>query len=82
MSMADDFIDVFYGDGRFTNFGAELFRLIGKADSFNLERIERGFPAEVKLYRWWAIRPTIPASDTVRTKAEEIDSKARGTIGR
>ena len=38
---------------RFTNFTAQLYRLIAKADPFNRERIRRGFPDEVRAFEKW-----------------------------
>ena len=45
-------IDAIMG-GRGDWFTAKLLRLIAKADVGNLEKIRRGFPAEVMLYEWW-----------------------------
>ena len=77
MSMGDDFIDVFYGEGQFTNFGAMLFRLIAKADLPNLNRLRKSYPTETTLYDWWMMCEAPPPIEDVRKKADEIDAEQR-----
>lgn len=77
MSMAEDFINIFYGEDDFTNFGAQLLRLIGKADRENLERLKKSFPAEVELYEWWMEQTNPPVPEEVNKKAEEIYAEHR-----
>lgn len=77
MSMADDFIDVFYGENQFTNFTAMLFRLIQKADMGNKARLKKSFPAEVDLYDWWMTREALPPVDAVRDQADIIEAEQR-----
>ena len=75
MRMETDFLDVFYGSGNYTNFGAALFQLIKKADPENLEKLSRGFPLEVELYRWWLSQADEPTEDQVVKKVREIESR-------
>lgn len=72
MSIAVDFLDTFYGDQRLTNFGAQLFRLIGKADTENLQLLSMAFPAEVALYIWWMNRPAPPRADEIVARCQAI----------
>jgi hypothetical protein len=53
MTMAIDFLNVFYHQYNVTNFGALLFLLIAKADAENRASLEKGFPKEVALYNLW-----------------------------
>lgn len=72
VSMGHDFLAVFYRhDSDPTNFQAQLFRLIAKADPGNLFRLSLGFPREVLLYQWWMETPA-PAPEIVLAKAEEL----------
>lgn len=74
MSMGHDFIDIFYGENDATNFTAQLFRLIAKADYPNQHRLRGAFPKEVELYEWWMRRPMRPAPSQVMEKAEKLES--------
>lgn len=47
----DNLGDILAGYG--TWFTAELLRLIAKADDENLEKIRKGYPAEVEAYERW-----------------------------
>lgn len=40
-----------------TNFNAQLFRLMSKADPVNLARLSVGFPTEVEVYAEWHNTP-------------------------
>lgn len=77
MSMADDFIDTFYGDREFTNFGAQLFRLIAKADAGNRARLNYAFPAHIQLYEWWMGTNEPPPVVEVRSYAEFLEANRR-----
>lgn len=70
--MADDFINVFYRRNDFTNFGAQLFRLIAKADEDNRRLLKKSFPAEVELYSWWSNQPN-PSDEQTRSYAEFLE---------
>jgi len=45
-----------HSDG--TNFTAQLFRLIAKADHSNRERLSNGFPLEVQVWEDWQKSPS------------------------
>lgn len=78
MSVAEDFLDVFYGKNEFTNFGAMLLRLIAKADSSNRYKLRALYPTETYLYEWWMNQTEQPTSEQVETKAKEIIAANRG----
>lgn len=40
-----------------TNFHAQLYFLIGEADSFNRERLRLGFPTEIQVWEAWQSSP-------------------------
>lgn len=71
--MGEDFIDVFYRSGKFTNFGAILFHLIAKADGINFEKLRFSFPKHIELYEWWFIQPSRPSESNVLEKAMELE---------
>jgi hypothetical protein len=52
MTQAVDLELVVRGD-HVTNFHAQLFRLIGKADLHNRALIRKGFPNAVKVFEHW-----------------------------
>lgn len=67
-----DFINVFYGRDNATNFTAQLFRLIAKADAQNKGRLRLGFPVEVSLYEWWTACQTLPSIDEVHAQVDQL----------
>lgn len=77
MSLAHDFLNVFYGENDATNFSVLLFRLIAKADIYNLRRIEKGFPEHVLIYQWWINTPVPPSPKEVENEIDAIISEAK-----
>jgi hypothetical protein len=66
VSMVNDFLAVFYDhDATRDNFTVQVFRLIAKADPFNLVRLARAFPNEVAVYVAWMARPELPPRQEV-----------------
>lgn len=66
MSVVDDFVAVFYDqDMSRDNFHVQVFRLIAKADPFNLRRLARAFPNEVAIYLAWMNEPVRPPRDDI-----------------
>jgi hypothetical protein len=75
MSLFHDFYDVFCGYDQATNFGAQLFRLIAKADFENRERLREIFPSHVELYEKWQTSAEKPNKSVVMNWAEEIENR-------
>lgn len=61
-----DFYNVFYETNDATNFTADLFRLMAKADWHDLVRLTVGFPKEGSLYLWWVAQRTPPPYEEIR----------------
>ncbi len=66
MSMGIDFVKIFVeGDLSPTNFTAQLFHLMAKADHENLARFEKGFPLETELFYWWRGSTNNPTKEDI-----------------